>query len=112
MSHLHDVDGWFRVVIEEAPASVESNPASKEGFCRFFSHVREFSTSAHEALDGIATMLNHAEQLGRQSRDLRRPLRRLRVGLRAMVEGQGITDEWISLMDASVLVCDEPVATS
>ncbi len=42
------------------------------------------------------------------SRDLRAPLRKLRQGLTILVEAREVTDEWVGLIAASGVECDEP----
>ena len=50
-------------------------------------------------------MINTAAPLEKMSRDLRPVLRRLRQSLTVMVEGRKVSDNWISLIEASGIDC-------
>lgn len=106
-SQLHDIDEGIRVVIEQAPVEVAENPGTKKGFCELFEATKFASVSAHEALDAVQGMLDAAAPLEKISRDVRPVVRRLRQALTVMVEGREISDNWVTLIDASGIDCQE-----
>ena len=50
-------------------------------------------------------MMNATEPVGNMSRDLREPLRRLRLSLATIVEGSEVINEWVQLIDGSGVEC-------
>lgn len=108
-AQLHDVDEGFRAIIEHVPGEVRLSPSAKPAVCRFFAEVRRLTQSAGQALDAIQQFINAAAAQEGLSRDLRPPLRRLRQGLTILTEARAVTDDWVGLIDASGVVCDEPI---
>ena len=106
-SQLHQIDPGFRAIIEQAPAEVLDDPAAQAAACSFFEMIRELSASAHEALQSIQYMIDAISPLEAMSRDLRVPLRRLRQGLTLMVEARDVIGEWVQMIDASGIDCDD-----
>lgn len=105
-SQLHEVDQGFRAIIERADPEVQQNPDSKSTVCNFFNEIRSMSASARTALNSIQAMVDAMSPLEKSSRDLRPALRRLRQGLTTMVEAGEVSDEWIQLIDASGVECE------
>lgn len=106
-SQLHEIDEGLRVVIEQAAVEVAEDPGTKKDFCELFEAIQFASQSAHEALNAAQGMIDAAAPLEKISRDLRPVVRRLRQALAVMVEGRKISDNWVSLMEASGIDCHE-----
>jgi DNA repair ATPase RecN len=106
-SQLHEVDQGFRTILEHAAAEVQREPNSKAAVCEFFRAVRTMSAAAHEGLGSTQEMINTIAPLEKMSRDLRPVLRRLRQGLTAMVEAREVSDEWVQLVEATGIACDD-----
>ena len=106
-SQLHKIDDGIRIIIERAPSEIEENPDTKEDFCVFCESVRGMSRSSHDGLNAVQEMSDAAVPLERMSRDLRPVVRRLRQALTIMVEGREVSDDWISLIEASGIDCQE-----
>ena len=106
-SQLHEVDQGVRTILEHAAAEVQREPNSKAAVCEFFGAVRTMSAAAHEGLGSIQGMIDAIAPLEKMSRDLRPVLRRLRQGLTAMVEAREVSDEWVQLIEATGIDCDD-----
>ena len=106
-SQIHSVDSGFRIIIERAPIEIKENPETKSNFCTFFNVVRNMSDSSNQAIESFRNMLTAAEPLERMSRDLRPVLRRLKQGLTILIESTGVTQEWVSLIDAIDITCED-----
>lgn len=106
-SQLHQIDPGFRAIIEQAPNEVRDDPEALVGACYFFQMIRELSAAAHDALQSTQVMIDAISPLEALSRDLRDPLRRLRQGLTLMVEAREVIGEWVQLIEASGIDCDD-----
>ena len=111
-SQLHSVDSGFRLMIERAPIEIKENPDAKSNFCTFFDAVRKMSASSTQAIESFRYMLSAAEPLERMSRDLRPVLRRLKQGLTILIESSGVTQEWVRLIDALDIKCEDSTTSS
>lgn len=105
-SQLHDVDDGLRVLFERAPAEIERDPSNKATVCEFFATMRHLADSSREAIGAVQGLMDTFSPIEAASRDLRRPFRRLREGLSAMLEAREVTDEWVRLMDESGVECE------
>jgi hypothetical protein len=106
-SQLHEVDEGFRTIIELALAEIEANPDSRTDVCEFFKMVCGMSASARQAYDSVQAMIDETASIENISRDLRPRLRHLRRGLTIMIEAKDVTDEWVHLIEASDVVCED-----
>ena len=106
-SQLHEVDEGIRIIIQRAAVEALQDPDSKAEACEFFSSVRFVADSAREGLSSVQDMINSIGPLEEMSRDLRPVLRRLRQGLTAMMEAREVSEEWVRLIDASDLECEQ-----
>ena len=105
-SHLHDIDGAVRTLIDRAPVTVDEGPEARQIVCEFFENIRELSVISKETLGNLSGMIDAITPIENMSRDLRAPLRLLRQGLTVMVEAIEVTEEWVQLIDASPVECD------
>jgi hypothetical protein len=106
-SQLHEVDQGIRIIIEHAASEIEREPESKAAVCEFFGAIRTMSTSAHHGLGSIQGMVDAIAPIEKMSRDLRPVMRRLRQGLTAMLEAREVTGEWIQMIEATGIQCDD-----
>ena len=104
-SQLHDVDEGIRIIIEQSPAEIKVNPATKEEFCQFFESVEVLSEASHESFNQILSMIDSAAPIEKISRDLRPVLRRLRQALTIMVESRSVSSNWKDLIETSGVDC-------
>ena len=104
-SQLHDVDEGIRIIIEQASAEIEVNPATKEKFCQFFESVEVLSEASHKSFNQIQSMIDSAAPIEKMSRDLRPVLRRLRQALTIMVESISVSGNWKDLIETSGVDC-------
>lgn len=100
---LHDVDEGVRIIIQGAPAEVESDPASRENFERFFATVRGMVAQSEIGFGSVRSMVESLEPLEKSSRDLRGPIRTMREGLTLLVEGLNVMKTWLALIDETKL---------
>ena len=106
-SQLHQVDAGLRAMIEQAANEVNQNPEVRSDICNFFSSIEDMSAAARDGLNGIQSMVDAISPIEAMSRDLRRPLKRLRQGLTLMVEAREVTDEWVELIENTGIDCDD-----
>lgn len=59
------------------------------------------------ALESTQAMIDGIASIESLSRDMRPPLRKLRQGLTVMFEAREVADEWLRLIDATEIVCEE-----
>lgn len=111
-SQLHQVDAGLRAMIEQAPNEVNENAEARADICDFFNSIEEMSAAAHEGLGAIQSMVDAISPVEAMSRDLRRPLKRLRQGLTLMVEAREVTDEWVELIEDAGIDCEDVASAS
>lgn len=107
LSQLHEVDQGFRTIIEHAASEIDRDPSSRTPVCEFFGAVRNMSAAAHEGLGSLHVLIDAITPVEKMSRDLRPVLRRLRQGLTAMLEAREVSDDWIQLIQATGIPCDD-----
>lgn len=106
-SQLHEVDQGIRIIIEHAASEIEREPESKAAVCEFFGAMRDLSTASHTGLGSIEGLVAAIAPIEKMSRDLRPVIRRLRQGLTVMFEAREVTGEWIQLIEATGIQCDD-----
>lgn len=106
-SLLHTVDLGMRLLIERIPAEAEQNPDDTPEACAFFKAVRNLAAATQEGLSSIENMVDTMAPLETMSRDMRPPLKRMRQGLTVMLEAREVAEEWVRLIDAAGLDCNE-----
>lgn len=106
-SQLHDVDEGLRIIIERAPSEIEENSDSKQNFCTLFESIRKMSDASINSIEALKSMISASEPLEKLSRDLRPVLRRLKLGLTILIESAGVSKEWINLIDATGIICED-----
>jgi hypothetical protein len=106
-SDLHTVDSGMRALIQQAEAEVAEDPDAAEAVCEFFDQITTTASQTGEAFDAVKSLVDVVAPLGRHSRDLRPPVRVLRQGLTAMLEGREVIEDWTRLVQASPVKCDE-----
>lgn len=107
VSEMHHVDSGFRAIISHAPSEIETNPDALEEYCSFFETVRHLSASADAGLASLGGMVDSISSIEGLSRDMRPVLRKLRSALTVLVEAQGVTGSWVSLIAESGVDCSE-----
>ena len=105
-SHLHDVDQGIRILIEHSKHEIAENPDARESYCELFKSVREMSNASVYMVNSIQDMINASTPIEKWSRDLRQVLRRLKQGSTILIEASAVCNEWIELIDASGIDCE------
>jgi hypothetical protein len=105
-SQLHNVDQGIRIMIERAPLEIEENSDAREGYCKLFNSVRIMSDASSTMIDSLQTIVGPSETLEKWSRDLRPVLRQLKQGVTILIEASGVCSEWIDLIDATGINCE------
>ena len=105
----YKVDQGVRAIVKlyEMP----TNEDRKADAAVFKNSILELNKSAQNGLNGLKDMLNPMEPLEAMSRDMRRPLRKIRRGVTSMYESRSIIEDWTELVS---VMPDTPldVATS
>jgi hypothetical protein len=109
-SQLHSIDSGFRIIIGQATLEIKERPENKPSFCTFFEAVCKMSVASNIAIESTRLMLAAAEPLEKISRDLRPVLRRLKQGLTILIESSGVIAEWVHLIDATGIKCEDSIA--
>lgn len=73
---------------------VETGHADHGDASELFSSIRNMTAAAAEAVDMLREMLATMDEVAALSRDLRGPLRQMQEGLRNIVDGQAVLQEW------------------
>lgn len=94
-SQLHIIDGGIRELIYLANEADERESAAIE---ELFYSIDDLVSITNTSMSSVKTMVHESSQLERFSRDLRTPLRKMRTGLTALLEGSEIMNEWKELM--------------
>lgn len=108
--NLYDVDPGVRYAIEQVPIEVAGGTLELRDACEFFGTIREFASTAEDALGSTEQMVSTITPVENLSRDIRPVLRTLRRSLTRMVEGREVIRTWVGLMDSAGLDCGEASA--
>jgi hypothetical protein len=106
-SQLHDVDDGFRVLIERGRIEVQQDPNARGPICTFFDAVRSMSVNGQSSRENLRSFIGAVEPIEKMSRDLRPVVRRLREALTRMIEAGEVIGEWVGLIDATGVNCEE-----
>jgi uncharacterized protein YukE len=89
-ANLVTVDPAIHTVLDIARADPTQYAEAKE----FFRWVKGLSDESREAIKALEEMVRAMDETAELSRALRRPLRRTKAGLQAVLDGQAVTQEW------------------
>lgn len=104
-TQLHIYDSGVRALVEVVGSDLDCNSDDKIEICRLFESLLTLSSSAKEGLGSLQSVIDQIAPLEKISRDLRPPLRGFRKALTLMLEGRGITDSWVSLIEQCPIQC-------
>jgi hypothetical protein len=65
----------------------------------FLTTLKELDASSQEGLGALNTLLESMTPLEHMSRDLKKPLRKIRKGLTSMYEGREVISSWVSVIE-------------
>lgn len=102
---LMDIDPGVRAVIALAEEQVDES--QKEAACEMFQSLLQMVSASRLANVGVQELIDSLQSPARQFKDLRRPLKAMRAGLRSVLDAQAIYDEWERLIRDSSLNCGE-----
>jgi hypothetical protein len=102
-SELVTVDSGVLTIIRQAEGEVEE--ASRAEVCEFFESIRGAASASREMAGSLAEVIETLRAGAGLSRDLRPPLKKMEDGLRRVMDGQSVMDEWVRLMDESNIDC-------
>lgn len=107
---LIEVDPGIRALIR---LGTESQPTEDEltTVCEFFQNIREMVHASRENSQTFHGLVETIRANAKMSRDLRPVLRKMQSGLRGVLDGQSLIDDWERQIDESGIGCAEPVAT-
>lgn len=98
-SDLYQIDLGFKILL---PRLVEEAKEDKEilnQVCQYFRNVRVLADASLAGAGSTSSLIDSIRPLENISKDLRPPIRKLMDTLTAMYEVQGITNNWITMMD-------------
>lgn len=107
VSQLHKIDLGIQIFINQVTQEIKSNPEGKDNLCFFFYSVRTLDSSTSQALESFKELSKSADGIASLSRVIRPLMRRLNQGLSLMNESKEIIYNWVQMIDATGIVCDE-----
>lgn len=96
-SQLQSIDEGVVAMIEMLMN--DESDESEEAKEAFGTSIRELVVSAEEAMESLAQLLDSMKPLEAASRDLRKTLKKIRLGLTNMYKGKDIISDWLKLLD-------------
>lgn len=93
----YKVDQGVRAIVEFYKLS--TGPNKDVEAANFKKSILDLNVSAQEGLNGLMSMLDSMEPIEAMSRDMRRPLRKIRRGVTSMNESRNIIEDWVGLVD-------------
>jgi hypothetical protein len=97
---IEDLGHRYAAVLTELDPGVHTwldlaaHDAYEEEFIQLLQTIRSFATTADSALSELDVLLHEMNEAAKFSRSLRPPLRRMRTGLRGVLDGRAIIDDW------------------
>ena len=110
--HLAALDPGIHVILDMATAEGEDEENGREGG-ELLRELQSLAQISDEALNELSGLIDVTGKAAKLSRSLRAPLRRMRTGLRGVVDGRAIIDEWgrrAAEIEAREIGPDEPGA--
>lgn len=101
---LYKVDTGIRLLLHRMPEEIDDPTALRE-VCQFLSSITFLGASTRKAMDTLEQMVGTIAPLEALSRDLRPPLRRLRMALTKMIEARNLAVEWLGVIDGLEIDC-------
>ncbi|MEV6341280.1 toll/interleukin-1 receptor domain-containing protein [Nocardia vinacea] len=92
------MDGIISVVLSHVARSGISD-SERESFSEFGNSLREIADSGRESIAAVEGFQAGADAVGRMSKDIRRPLRKVSQGAQSFLDGQEFFDEWVRRLD-------------
>lgn len=105
-AELLKVDPAVRTLLDHAANDPEQATEARE----FVESIANLAQEAETSLASLRELLAEMEKASRVSRNLRRPLKRIRAGLQGIIDGQSLIREWSRR--ANALHIDVPRATN
>lgn len=91
----YKVDQGVRALVKVYELS--SDATNDSNAAKFKKSVLKLNESAQEGLDGLKNMLVSMAPIESMSRDMRRPLRKIRRGITSMYESRSIIEDWVEI---------------
>jgi hypothetical protein len=105
-SDLVKVDSGVITLIRQLGEMKDTLPEDqRRDACELFDALRELAGESRDTTHELAELLGSARNVAQLSRDLRPPLRDIDSGLRRVLDGQAVIDEWERLIDGLGLDC-------
>jgi hypothetical protein len=107
-SDLVTVDSGVLTLIRRAAEEGVEDPEEREAACELFNSLRKAAAAGRENVASLTELTETIRQTAQMSRDLRPPLGDIENGLRRVMDGQAVMDEWVRLMDEVDIDCPPP----
>jgi hypothetical protein len=102
-SQLLAVDAGIRELIKMADAA--ETDEDRQAACELFATLRVTAATSQELVQQFQGLSETLETSAGFSRELRAPLKKMQDGLRRVLDGQGVVEEWAKEIDRSSLDC-------
>lgn len=108
LEKLTALDPGVRAIIAAAGDSAFSED-DRQAACSMFLSLRELIAISRNSSESVVGLIESLKGPAKQFKDLRRPLGKMRSGLRGVIDGGAVFDEWERLLDGSTLVCSDVI---
>lgn len=108
LEKLTALDPGVRAIIAAAGDSAFSED-DRQAACSMFLSLRELIAISRNSSESIVGLIESLKGPAKQFKDLRRPLGKMRSGLRGVIDGGAVFDEWERLLDGSTLDCSDVI---
>lgn len=108
-SDLVHIDAGMRRLIRHAD-EVQLDEEERQAACEMFASLLGLVASSREAVESLQEFVGTLRSMEKLSKDVRRPLGMVRDGLRRVMDGQAVLDEWERLIVALGLDCSDVAA--
>lgn len=100
------IDSGLVAMLLQLPNEIPEEVTDRAAVCDFLRTVREFAEASRDGLESGLGMARSTSELEHLSKDLRPPLRRLRIAMTSMAEARSIFDTWLELIAAVPIECE------
>lgn len=109
-AHLLDIDPGVRALIDAAGQPNQGDDDRKAA-CAMFKNIRTLIDVSRTNAISIEGFVENMKGPAKQFKDLRPPFLKINQGLRSVLDGQAILEEWDRLIEDSSLTCSDLAAS-
>ncbi len=98
---LNEIDPGVRAMLELAAENAHQSEDNKTAALNLYSSIEELVISSNEGFSSLEGMLESTRPIEKMSKDLKKPLLRIRNSLELMLRGRDTIEEWLALIKNS-----------